>query len=89
MLRISWRATPDGGKVLVAEGRIGGPWLRELQAACESAIAEDGRLALDVAGVTFVDADGARVLRNLIRAGSTALVQASPYVSEILKVEEP
>jgi anti-anti-sigma regulatory factor len=87
MLRISWRETPEGGRILLAEGRISGRWIEELQGACDRAVAETGGLALDVAGVTFVDPDGARVLRGLARAGGVTFVHASAYVAEILKGE--
>ncbi|HSD29138.1 MAG TPA: hypothetical protein VLL75_17690 [Vicinamibacteria bacterium] len=87
MLRISWQTTPERGRILLAEGRISGRWIQELQGACERALAEDGGLALDVAGVTFVDPDGARVLRVLARAGGVTLLHASAYLAEVLKAK--
>lgn len=87
MLRISWRATQEGSRILLAEGRVSGRWIQELQGACDKALAEDGGLALDVAGVTFVDPEGARTLRALARAGGVTLLHASAYLAEVLKAE--
>ena len=85
MLMISWRQVPEGGRILLAEGRVSGRWTEELRTACDRALAANGGLALDLGGVTFVDADGASVLRALARSGGVTLVHPSPYVAEVLK----
>ena len=55
MLRIS-----KPNECLVVEGRVAGPWVEELQRA----LADDATAqAIDVSGVGYVDAAGARLLR--------------------------
>ena len=66
---------------LVVEGRIAGPWVDELaRALVEAAGAE----AIDVTGVGYVDAAGARLLRRLAGQG-IAIRGSSAFVAETLK----
>jgi ABC-type transporter Mla MlaB component len=70
---------------LRAEGQLSGRWVEELVAACEQALEESGRVALDLTGVTFVDANGSAALRALRRKAGVTVVRASAYVAEILR----
>ncbi len=66
---------------LVVEGRIAGPYVEELARALGEA-AEAG--SIDVSGVGYVDAAGARLLRQLAAQG-IAIRGCSAFVAETLK----
>ena len=93
MLRIS-RSTPTDGKngdkavLLRLEGQVSGPWIEELRRVCNETIDENGRstqpLMLDLAGVSFIDADGVALFREL-NARHVLLTNGSLFVMEQLK----
>ena len=69
------------------EGRLAGPWVRELHECWRSTLAGRRRPAVcvDLAGVTFVDAAGKALLAQLHRAGAqlrAAGVQMRAVVAE-------
>jgi len=67
------------------EGQVKGPWVPELRRVCAATgtgIA-DG-LELDLAGVTFVDAEGVALFRELVTEG-VLVTNCSPFVAEQLK----
>lgn len=74
---------------LVVEGRIAGPWVDELRrAARERAVRANAGSALaatsvDLAAVTYVDAEGVALLKELVAAG-VRVRAASPFVAELL-----
>ena len=81
MLRITVQRGDDGTN-LILEGRIAGPWVDELRRAVD--VASDGRpLVLEMAGVSFVAPEGARLVRRLAEAGA-AIRNCSPFVREQL-----
>jgi len=82
MLRIDERIREDGR--LRLEGRIVGPWTDEVRAACERALATSADVTLDLAGVDFVDRPAASLLLEL-RARGARLVNASPFLTELLR----
>jgi RNA polymerase sigma-70 factor (ECF subfamily) len=91
MLRVT-RVTGEGGRdVLRVEGRLTQDTTEELRAACEAPDvgqkAMEGPLELDVAGLRFVDAAGARLLRRLQGRGAR-LVGGSPFVRELLRGDD-
>jgi anti-anti-sigma regulatory factor len=70
------------------EGRLAGPWVRELHDCWRSTLAGQSRPAVcvDLAGVTFVDAAGRALLAQLHRAGAqlrASGVQMRAVVAEI------
>jgi len=70
---------------LRVEGRLTGPWVDELSRACELQGLKDGvRLTLDLADVSFADAAGIELLKEL-RFRLVALVNLSSLVAEQLK----
>jgi hypothetical protein len=84
MLRITRQTPPHGRPTFVLEGRLVGPWVGELRRA----VAElDGRKAIDLAGVTFADAEGVAALRALRRAGAE-LVGASGFLLALIGVDD-
>ena len=74
MLRITVHDKP---RILTfrLEGRLAGPWLRELQDCWHSTLAGQGKptLCVDLTGVTFIDAAGQACLASLHRQGAEFL----------------
>ncbi|HEY2157260.1 MAG TPA: hypothetical protein VGH33_16655 [Isosphaeraceae bacterium] len=64
------------------------PWVGELESACGATRAAMDRVRLDLFGVSFVDAEGARFLASLIRDGAR-IVACSGFVAELLRLEHP
>jgi hypothetical protein len=84
MLRITKQNAPDGGLVLVLEGRLIGPWV----AALRQTVGEvGGPKAIDLTAVTFADTDGVAALRALRGAG-TDLVRASAFLAALIGADD-
>jgi ABC-type transporter Mla MlaB component len=85
VLRISVEQTSDG-RTLVVEGRLMGPWVKELE-ACWRASRPRGsgqRLHVDLRQVGFVDAGGRQLLSRMSRQGAEFLA-AGPMMTAILE----
>ena len=70
MLKIT--VQPEGqSTTLLLEGRLAGPWVEELD-RCWRQISTDpeARVVVDLHNVTFVDADGKGVLRQMRKHGA-------------------
>lgn len=84
MLRIS-PAKPNGrSATLKLEGQLIGPWVGELQRACDGVLGEGRPLALDLNDVTFVDRAGVSLLARL-REQQVMVTGCSPFLEEQLK----
>ena len=88
MLKISQAEKADHSVTLKLEGRVVGPWVGELQQACELILSEDRKLKLDLEEVSFADADGVVTLTSLKLRGVT-ITNCSPFVEEQLKSPIP
>jgi ABC-type transporter Mla MlaB component len=84
MLKISQSGKANHSITLKLEGRVVGPWVGELRQVCESLLSEVRALKLDLADVTFADADGVAVLTGFKTRGVT-LKNCSPFVDEQLR----
>ena len=89
MLRISRTATPDDVEtVLRLEGQVAGRLVEELRRACADTVDTNGQgrhhLVLDLAEVSFADADGVALFRELI-ARRVLLTNRTPFMAEQLK----
>ena len=90
MLRISYGTTADDQEVVLLrlEGQVSGPWIEELRRVCNETIGDNGRggqpLVLDLAGVSFIDADGVVLCRELA-SRRVILTNSSLFVTEQLK----
>ena len=87
MLKITETVRNDSSRTFTIEGKLLGPWVDELRNIC---ILPPGRLeqvGLDLAAVTFVDAAGTELLRELIRQG-IIITQCSGFIAELLHAEE-
>lgn len=84
MLRISAARSAGSPAVqLRLEGQVVGRWVEELRQACAAFLtpagAPEAPLVLDLSEVSFVDADGVALLRDLIRR-EVSLGPCSPFV---------
>jgi hypothetical protein len=87
MLRITPR--PDSvHDTLLLEGNLLKEWLGELEQALARARQNGAAVSLDLSGLRFVDADGARFLRACRRDG-VSLLGASPFVGALLDPPRP
>jgi anti-anti-sigma regulatory factor len=87
MLRITSVEKGPLDLLLIVEGRVLGPWVSELEAAVMQAVdAAPGRVFIDIAAVSFVDASGVALLRRLLDQG-VGLHAVSPFVHELLNVK--
>ena len=74
----------DGAAVLSLEGLVRGRFAEELRKTCEPILAAGSRLTLDLSQVTFIDAQGVTVLRELEK-NHVVFSNPSSFVSEVLK----
>jgi len=87
-LKITVVESSSGVVRLRVEGRLTGPWVEELRLTCNLQALSDGvRLILSLSDVSFADAAGIELLREL-RTRSVTLLSPSPFVAEQLKSEE-
>jgi hypothetical protein len=88
MLRITELNEKTSGRTLRLEGKLLGPWVEELRKACTPNGPATRVAHLDIAAVSYVDAPGARLLRELMQRG-VILAPCSRYLAELLHVEKP
>ena len=89
MLRITVVESSDNAVRLRVEGRMTGRWIEELRRSCDLHAVGDGiRITLDLADVSFVDAEGIELLKEL-RSHCVTLLSPSPFVAEQLKSVPP
>jgi hypothetical protein len=87
MLKIVVDENSKGPAILVLEGQVIGPWVRELECACEPILASGSGLSLDLRSVSFLSREGVRLLWTL-RSRRVALLHCSAFVAEQLKSRE-
>jgi anti-anti-sigma regulatory factor len=68
------------------EGQLLGPWVPAVRDACRARGRRSSRLLLDLAAVTYADAAGAQLLRDLVGEG-VEIVACSGFVGELLRPE--
>ena len=83
MLKITETARNDSSRTFKIEGKLLGPWVDELRNVCTQPLDRAEQVGLDLAAVTFVNAAGAELLRELIRKG-IIITQCSAFVAELL-----
>jgi hypothetical protein len=85
MLRITVVESSKIAVTLRAEGQITGPWVEELCTACNvHTSSDDVQLSLELADISFADAAGIALLREL-RSRGVCLIRATPFLAEQLK----
>ena len=88
MLMITRSEGSDLTRTFKVEGKLLGPWIGELESACGRSNFDPERVFLDLARLSFVDAEGARFLKGLIRDGAR-VIACSGFVAEMLNREWP
>ena len=79
-LRISIQES-DQSIGFILEGRIAGPWVEELKRAWMELVprARGKQLQLDLRNVTYSDAGGKKVLREIVEQTQAQLITSSPW----------
>ena len=69
MLKIT--AQNDGAiTIFDLEGKLAGPWVNELEHCWQQAVIDNLRVRVVLKTVTFIDADGRRLLADMHRQGA-------------------
>ena len=84
MFRITTIENDGSPAVLKLEGKLLEPWIGELHEACRRVSERAAVATLDLTGLSFIDAPGTIVLRDLRRRG-VQFKGCSPLVAELLK----
>jgi ABC-type transporter Mla MlaB component len=85
MLRITVVESSKTAVTLRVEGRITGPWVEELRTACNlHTFSDEVQLSLELADISFADAAGIALLRELRNCG-VGLIRTAPFLAEQLK----
>jgi len=75
-------------ELLRLEGQVTGPWVAELRRVCAEVLGYNGHggnhLVLDLAGVSFLDADGIALFHELA-ARRVLFTNCSAFIAEQLK----
>ena len=71
MFRVTVHDMPQA-ITLQVEGRLVGPWVREFEGCCSSALTgrKDRTIRIDLTGVTLIDAEGKACLAAMHRQGA-------------------
>ena len=85
MLRVTVVESSRSAVTLRVEGRITGSSVEELRRACDvHTVPEEVQLSLELADVSFADAAGIALLKELLSAGAD-LIRPTPFIAERLK----
>jgi ABC-type transporter Mla MlaB component len=85
MLRITVVESSKVAVTLRVEGRIMGPWVEELRTACNvHTFPDDVQVSLELADISFADAAGIALLRELRNRG-VSLIRTTSFLAEQLK----
>jgi anti-anti-sigma regulatory factor len=87
VLKITRLSHKRRGLTIKLEGEILGPWVGAVRDACTKRGRRTGRRCLDLASVTYVDAAGVQLLRDLIHAG-IEIASCSSFISELLHLDD-
>jgi anti-anti-sigma regulatory factor len=71
MLKITTQTEPDA-LLFSLEGKLAGPWVRELEQCWNDAVKAQQRrsVRVDLSSVTFIDEEGKELLKKMYREGS-------------------
>jgi ABC-type transporter Mla MlaB component len=85
MLRITIVESSKIAVTLRVEGRITGPWVEELRTACNvHTFPDDVQLSLELADISFADAAGIALLKELQNSG-VGFIRTTPFLAEQLR----
>ena len=86
MLKITWLSRKGWVATIKLEGELRGPWVETVRDAYIRWPLQSKRLRLDLAAVTYADAAGTQLLRDLMAEG-VEIASCSSFVSELLRLE--
>jgi anti-anti-sigma regulatory factor len=86
VLKITRRSHQGRGLTIKLEGEVLGPWVGSVRDACTIRGRRPRRLRLDLAAVTYVDAAGVQLLRDLMAEG-VEIAACSSFVGELLHLK--
>ena len=89
-LKLTWFTSLDRVQTLKLEGElleILAPWVGTVRDACKRCGRRRERVCLDLAAVTYADAAGVQLLRDLIRDG-VGVAACSDFLAELLLPKE-
>lgn len=75
LLKITTDASAEGTKIKL-EGRLVGPWVKELESVWKSVTKTRGWLEVDLRSVSTVDSDGKELLGRMHDGGAAFIVEA-------------
>ena len=86
MLRVTLQESDNAVKLML-EGRVAGPWVDELNRAWGEAVPRIGSksVSIDLRNVTYADAAGKRVLRNIFSQSGAKLEGSSLGIQDLAK----
>ena len=87
MMRITRIKSRGSRPTFKLEGKLVGPWVEEMHRAVDEASSNGSRPRLDLSDLTFVDASGVTLLRELMSRG-IAITACSGFVAALLHEEE-
>jgi ABC-type transporter Mla MlaB component len=79
MLRITETDVTVDGTKLRLDGKLVGPWVREMRLVCDPILAKGQQIQIDCSGVSSLDSDGIALLQRLQGEGVT-LVNCSLFI---------
>src|SRR5258708_37058832 len=71
MLRITETDVTVDGTKLRLDGKLVGPWVREMRLVCDPILAKGQQIQIDCSGVSSLDSDGIALLQRLQGEGVT------------------
>ena len=86
MLKITRLSHRAGIRTIKLEGDLLAPWVGTVRDACAQRERWSEHLCLDLAAVTFVDATGIRLLRELVGEG-VEIAACSSFIAQLLNPE--
>jgi anti-anti-sigma regulatory factor len=84
MVRISEKKSLDGKRVVKLEGTVVGSSVEQVESFCRGVLAQGLPLTIDMAEVSFLDARGVRLFKELL-SQKVRLLNSSPFLNELLK----
>ena len=88
MLKLTRLSRTVRALTIKLEGELLEPWVPTVRDACKQRGPRSGRLLLDLAAVSFADAAGVRLLRDLVGEG-VEIIACSAFVGELLRRGSP
>jgi anti-anti-sigma regulatory factor len=85
-LRITIKQTEEA-TLLTLEGRVAGPWAAELSRVWQERVPRLARskLSIDLSNVTYADADGTRVLREIYSQTQPELIAGTLWTEHLAR----